>query len=58
MPRNFLRKCNDEIRVILTAIVFMPVKLVTVADPPRMSMDETMTFVARLANPIIRRKSE
>jgi hypothetical protein len=33
---------------VLTAIVFIPVKLVTVAEPPRISMDETMMFVARL----------
>lgn len=32
----------------LTAIVFMPVKSVTVADPPRISIEETMMFVAKL----------
>jgi hypothetical protein len=30
-------------------MVFIPVRLVTVAEPPRMSMDETMMFVARPA---------
>jgi hypothetical protein len=29
-------------------MVCIPVKSVTVADPPRISMDETMMFVARL----------
>ena len=38
-----------------TAIVFIPVKSVTVADPPRISMDDTMMFVARLALLIARR---
>ena len=32
----------------LTAIVLMPVKSVTVADPPRISMEETIIFVASL----------
>lgn len=31
-----------------TAMVFIPVRLVTVALPPRMSMEDTMTFVASL----------
>lgn len=31
-----------------TAIVFMPVKLATVADPPRISIDDTIMLVARL----------
>jgi hypothetical protein len=30
------------------AMVFMPVKLFTVAEPPRMSIEETMIFVASL----------
>jgi hypothetical protein len=30
------------------AIVFMPVKLVTVAEPPKINIDETMIFVASL----------
>ena len=34
----------------LTAIVFMPVRAVTVAEPPRMSMDDTIMFVARPKN--------
>ena len=32
----------------LTAIVFIPVSAVTVAEPPKMSMAETIIFVARL----------
>jgi hypothetical protein len=32
----------------LTAIVLMPVKSVTVADPPRISIEETIMFVASL----------
>ena len=31
-------------------MVFMPVSAFTVADPPRISMDDTMTFVARPKN--------
>ena len=31
-------------------MVFMPVSAVTVADPPRISMDDTMTFVASPKN--------
>jgi hypothetical protein len=30
------------------AMVLMPVKTVTVAEPPRISMEETMIFVASL----------
>jgi hypothetical protein len=30
------------------AMVLMPVKSVTVAEPPRISMEETMIFVASL----------
>lgn len=30
-----------------TAMVFIPVKSVTVADPPRINMELTMMFVAR-----------
>jgi len=30
------------------AIVFIPVRSVTVAEPPKMSMEETMMFVAKL----------
>jgi hypothetical protein len=33
----------------LTAMVFMPVKLVTVAEPPRISIDDTIILVARLS---------
>lgn len=32
----------------LTAIVFMPVKSVTVADPPRINIELTMMLVAKL----------
>jgi len=32
------------------AIVFIPVRSVTVAEPPKMSMEETMMFVAKLKN--------
>ena len=35
---------------ILTAIVFIPVSAVTVAEPPRISIEETMMFVARPKN--------
>lgn len=31
-------------------MVFIPVRLVTVADPPRINMDETMIFVANLSS--------
>lgn len=31
-----------------TAIVLIPVKSVTVAEPPRISIDDTMIFVASL----------
>ena len=37
---------------LLTSIVFIPVRSVTVADPPRISIDDTMIFVARLSNGI------
>lgn len=33
---------------VLTAIVFMPVKSVTVAEPPRINIEDTMMFVAKL----------
>lgn len=36
------------------AIVFMPVKALTVAEAPVMSMDETMTLVARAKNMSVR----
>lgn len=32
------------------AMVFMPVRLVTVADPPRTSIEDTMMFVANPKN--------
>ena len=35
-------------RVVPTAIVFMPVKSVTVADPPKTSIELTIMLVARL----------
>lgn len=31
-------------------MVFIPVKLVTVADPPKMSMDDTIILVANLGH--------
>ena len=33
---------------MLTAMVFIPVKDVTVAEPPRISIEETIMFVASL----------
>ncbi len=34
-------------------MVFIPVRLVTVADPPRISIEETMTFVASLEEKVV-----
>ena len=34
-------------------MVLMPVRSVTVADPPRINMDDTMMFVARLRRNLI-----
>ena len=34
----------------LTAMVCMPVNAVTVAEPPRMSIEETIMFVAKPKN--------
>jgi len=39
---------NSRRNMFLTAIVFMPVKSVTVADPPRINIELTMIFVANL----------
>lgn len=44
------RHMYTKLTQVLTAMVFIPVKELTVAEPPRMSMEDTMTFVARPKN--------
>ena len=45
---SHISKAQDETMRVPTAIVLMPVKSVTVADPPKTNIELTMMLVARL----------